>query len=85
MTGPTYTAVPDPTGGPREFTCRSLVGCPAREWARTPATLCHWRQTSGEQLARKLAFGKNDDFKAVSEGSELSGSSVGKDPTWERR
>lgn len=42
------------------------------------------RQAPGERLGKKSAFGKSDDFKAISEGSQLSGSSVGKEPTWGR-
>lgn len=42
------------------------------------------RQAPGEWLGKKSAFGKSDDFKAISEGSQLSGSSVGKKPTWGR-
>lgn len=41
-------------------------------------------QAPGERLGKKSAFGKSDDFKAISEGSQLSGSSVGKEPTWGR-
>lgn len=47
---------------------------------RRPRSACRWLPSPGQRLAKKSAFGKNDDFKAIREGSELSGSSVGKDP-----
>lgn len=47
---------------------------------RRPRSACRWLPSPGQRLAKKSAFGKNDNFKAIREGSELSGSSVGKDP-----